>query len=171
MAANWKTDPITLPQIEYIENLVKDRDTSQLTWIDATMEKVRDAKASGVTKGNARDLIDILKKLPWRKVVAGTPAVAPKVLAPVGEPVTEDGMYRTPDGVIYKVQKNIANGGGGRLYAKQLSQMEFPRNLANGKVRTHEFIYEPGAIRRLTPAMRMTLEEAKAWGSLCAGKV
>lgn len=62
--------------------------------------------------------------------------------------VSEAGMYRTADGTIYRVQ---ASRGSGNLYAKRL--------LAGGG-----FEYVAGAIRLLTPADRMSLAEAQAFG-------
>lgn len=41
-----------------------------------------------------------------------------------------------------------------------------PRELKNGKVRTHEFEHAPGALRLLTADMRMTIDEAMEWGKL-----
>lgn len=78
-------------------------------------------------------------------------------------PQITDGMYRTPDGEIYKVQ--VAVHGSGRLYAKKLVELEVPRELKKG-TRTHEFAYEAGALQKLTPEMKMTLDQAKEWGSL-----
>lgn len=78
--------------------------------------------------------------------------------------VTEDGMYRTPDGEVYKVQ--FAIHGSGRLYAKKLVEREEPKTHKNGKVSTHEFVKETGAIRKLTADMKMTLAQAKEWGAL-----
>lgn len=73
---------------------------------------------------------------------------APKV-------VTEDGMYQSVAGIIYKVQKAVHGSGG--LYAKKLVQD------SDGN---WSFAYAPGAIRGLTPAMRMTPEQAKEFGQL-----
>jgi Family of unknown function (DUF6011) len=58
------------------------------------------------------------------------------------------GMYRTPDGEIYRVQASRETG---RLYAKHL-------DLING------FEYEAGAIYKITAGDRMTLEQAKLFG-------
>jgi hypothetical protein len=69
--------------------------------------------------------------------------------------VSEDGMYRTPDGTIWKVQRAVT--GSGQLYAKRLV-------VEPGRSGT--FVYEPGAIRRLRPDQRLTLDEAKAFGKL-----
>lgn len=68
--------------------------------------------------------------------------------------VTEDGMYRKGD-VIYKVQ--VAKNGSGRLYAKVL------REVSPGE---WEFAYESGAIAKLTPADRVTVEQAQEFGRL-----
>ena len=62
--------------------------------------------------------------------------------------VTEVGMYLNAEGVIFKVQRSER----GRLYAKQLN--------ASGR----GFTYVQGAITHLTPEMRMTLEQAQAFG-------
>jgi hypothetical protein len=69
------------------------------------------------------------------------------------EPVTE-GMYRTPEDVIYKVVKAVH--GSGRLYAQRL---EIEGN-------SGRFEYAGGAIRSLRAEWKMTLEQAKAFGSL-----
>jgi hypothetical protein len=66
-----------------------------------------------------------------------------------------DGMYRTEDGTVYKVQ--YAVNGSGRLYAKRLVLQ--PDGGAT-------FEYEPGAVFRLRPEQKMTLEEAREWGVL-----
>jgi len=62
--------------------------------------------------------------------------------------VTQVGMYRNAEGVIFKVQLSKA----GRLYAKQLN--------ASGR----GFAYSQGAIMTLTPADRMSLVDAQAFG-------
>lgn len=82
--------------------------------------------------------------------------------APVHVALT-DGMYRTPEGVIYKVQ--IAHHGSGNLYAKRMVPVENWDLEIHGK-RKAGFQYEPGAIKKLRPEMKMTLEEAKAFGHL-----
>jgi hypothetical protein len=80
-------------------------------------------------------------------------APQPSTGAPVDGPVTEDGMYLDPDGTIWKVQRAIANGSG-NLYAKRLDPAD------------RSFVYTPGAIRRLRASWRMTLDQAKQYGSL-----
>lgn len=59
------------------------------------------------------------------------------------------GMYRTQDGEIYRVHESRETG---RLYAKHLNLIEM------------KFEYASGAIYRLTPADRMTLDQARAFG-------
>lgn len=83
-----------------------------------------------------------------------------KPAAPRKDEVTEDGMYaRTENGerVFYKVQ--IAKNGSGNLYAKRLERDE-------SRVSGWGFNYAPGAIRNLTPADKLSLEEAQAFGQL-----
>lgn len=79
------------------------------------------------------------------------------------EPVTEDGMYRTPEGVIYKVQ--VAHHGSGNLDAKRLTFIEGWEFETHGK-RKATFEFERGAIRKLDSSMKMSLEQAKEFGHL-----
>jgi hypothetical protein len=81
-------------------------------------------------------------------------APAPKAWRPAAK-VEQDGMYQMPDGTIYKVQAAKVQGSG-HLYAKRLV-------VEDG---TGTFVYAPGAITRLDASMRMTLEQAKAYGKL-----
>ena len=60
----------------------------------------------------------------------------------------EVGMY-VRDGEIYRVQKSRETG---NLYAKHLDS------------ETLKFAYAPGIVKTLTPADKMSLEVAKAWG-------
>ena len=71
--------------------------------------------------------------------------------------VVQDGMYITPDGTIFKVQKAVH--GSGQLYAKEL----IPPEKFGGKA---TFVYRAGAIMHLKPEMLMTLEQAKQFGAL-----
>lgn len=89
--------------------------------------------------------------------------------------VTQDGMYRDPaTGAIYKVQWNRASGDGRRLYAKQLFV-----DMPNGETRTvglldglkaegasARFEYASGAIKKIDPDWRMSIEEAEKFGAL-----
>lgn len=78
-----------------------------------------------------------------------------------GQRVTEDGMYRNPaTDQIFKVQWNLKRTG---LYAKQLVMSE----TGDPKSPWHaEFVFDRNAISKLAPEMKMTLEDAKAFGAL-----
>lgn len=80
--------------------------------------------------------------------------------------VTE-GMYKMGE-QIYKVQRAVH--GSGNLYAKVLTRPEDAFDSTDWK-----FEYAPGAVRRLRPEHKLTLEEAKAFGALygtccCCGR-
>jgi hypothetical protein len=136
-------------------------------------EQGKEVVTLGLTKQAASRLIDKLiaardaaRKAAKTAPRAETPAAPREAAKTPAAPRAEvtDGMYRTPDGDVYKVQ--IAKQGSGRLYAKKLVAREEPKTQANGKVITHEFAYETGAISRLTADMKMTLDEAQEWGRL-----
>lgn len=65
------------------------------------------------------------------------------------ERVSEEGVYQTADGEIFRVQTSRQSG---NLYAKRL-------DIFDGG-----FIYEQGAIRKLRPSDRLSVEQAKALG-------
>jgi len=77
-----------------------------------------------------------------------------KPVAPVApaEPVTEAGMYRKA-GVVFRVKQ-----------ARQGRNFYALRYVPEALVKADRFVYEAGAIRRLSPADRLTLDEAKALG-------
>lgn len=92
-----------------------------------------------------------------------------KTTAPAPVEITE-GMYRTPNGLIFKVQKAVH--GSGHLYAKVLETDTDP---VTG-VTEAWFSYAAGAIRKLRPEWKMTFEQAAEFGSLygiccCCSKV
>lgn len=86
--------------------------------------------------------------------------------------VDHDGIYRTPDGTIYKVQH--AKLSTGRLYAKQLvltrcrqPDCDHPTTIQpDGSHQHGHFEYAPGAIHTLTADMALTLEAARTFGRL-----
>jgi len=98
--------------------------------------------------------------------------------------ITTDGMFRTDNGEIFKVQ--YAVHGTGRLYAKRLvlrgyekdSGGEYiPVEITNIPLQSDverdfnitfeaKFIYAPGAIYLLKPEWRMTIDEARKFGAL-----
>ncbi len=93
---------------------------------------------AGMTFGVASSMITRLLRM--RKSVNG---------------ITEDGIYRTPDGTVYKVQ--VAYHGNGQLYGKRLVEVE---------PGVWKFVRDEGALARLAPSMLMSLEEAIEFGRL-----
>lgn len=91
---------------------------------------------------------------------------------PARTTVTQDGMYRTADGEIFKVQWNKAEGDGRRLYAKRLvittTEGARVRDFTGQplEVERATFEYAAGAMRQLTAEDRMTTEDAKHFGAL-----
>jgi len=71
------------------------------------------------------------------------------------------GMYRTAAGDIFKVQLSKTTG---FPYALRLAATGGNRLAEAGDVVHFEFVYAPGAVRALDPAMRMTLEDAMEFG-------
>jgi len=65
------------------------------------------------------------------------------------ERVSEEGMYQNADGDIFRVQTSRQSG---NLYAKRLDIMD------------GGFLYEQGAIRKIKPSDRLSVEQAKALG-------
>lgn len=107
------------------------------------MEVSAKLEADTLTKREASFAIGALKDLP-RRVTETVEKLKPS------NRITEDGMYRK-DGIIYRVQRAR---GSGNLYGKRLDQ------------ETMSFEYIPGILSEITPADRMTLEEAKEFGAL-----
>lgn len=83
---------------------------------------------------------------------------APKTQVRTGG-ITEDGMYQTKDGSVYKVQ--IAKQGSGRLYAKKLTEHQ-----AEDGTISWSFEFAKGAVHRLQASDKMTLEQAQEFGKL-----
>lgn len=132
--------PATEKQIAFIQRLQQERG------------QALDATALPLTSKTASLLIEHLMALPKVAPAAHPQAVAQAAKA---EPLT-DGMY-LKDEVIYKIQKAVH--GSGHLYAKRLVPGEGYGSKAT-------FVYAPGAMKALTLADRMTLEQAKAFGAL-----
>lgn len=86
---------------------------------------------------------------------AATASAAPVESAPVLDP----GVYEDPSGAIYVVKPNRERT---RVYAKRLVEIGGERLAETGEHVAIEFEYAPGAIFRLTPAMRMDFDRAKA---------
>lgn len=103
-------------------------------------------------------------------------AEAPKRAAG-SQKVTEDGMYRNPaTGEIFKVQFNRAEGDGRRLYAKrmiawteegdEIRSFSVTAGAKATKLGRVSFLYAQGAMAKISPAWKLSLEEAKAFGAL-----
>lgn len=132
------TYPATDRQVAYLKSLLTSR---------VITAQVRDDITSRVSDGtldnkSASKFIDHL-------------LASPKAMSSVSVKISELalGMYRTQDGTIYRVHESRESG---RHYAKR---MEY--DLFSDKPR---FVYEKGAIAKLSDDDRMTLAEAKAWG-------
>ncbi len=105
--------------------------------------------------------------------VGDCPEKKPATIAIPVRRVESDGIYRTPDGVIYKVLE--ARQGSGRLYAKRLILTTCEDGPAcphptvtdeHGVHRHGHFTYQAGAVHTLTADMRLPRDEAVAFGKL-----
>lgn len=147
--SQWANDvPASEKQVAYVRSLAASRGVAILNPshnadLDTNpLGPVVYIDMENLTRAGASKEIDRLKSM----------AVTKKETAPL-----EAGMYRM-DGVIYKVQAAVH--GSGHLYAKQLSVYEDDAGVTVG------FHYAKGVVSRLTPAHRMSLEDAKAFGAL-----
>lgn len=131
--------PATDKQVAFITRLAAERGVPTET--------------AGLSSSYASGLITFLLALPKATPAAG---------APSAERVTEPGMYRTAAGDIFKVQASRDDAT--RLYAKQLTPIGGQRLTETDDTVRFEFAYVAGAIKSLTPADRMSLDDAKAFG-------
>lgn len=76
-------------------------------------------------------------------------------------PVTEPGMYRDASETIFKVQRSKSSD---RLYAKKLQPISGTRLTETDERVRWEFVYDSGAVYRLEPSQRLSLDEAKSFG-------
>lgn len=111
------------------------------------------ARTEGVVTGSPEDYRRTPEEITY--ILTGD---RPSWDAPVRTPVTEDGMYQTKDGSIFKVQ--VAVNGSGRLYAKKLVPNDDPA------VNDWRFEYAPGALKLLCAEDRLTLDKAKKFGKM-----
>ncbi len=133
---NTTTNPATPKQIDFLTKLAAERPM----W--ANVENLHADVIVRMNRKDASQWIDAALK------------VAREATKPAADPVT-DGMYRTPDGRIFKVQ--VAVHGSRNLYAKEL---------VGDADRGFSFQYAAGWVRKLQASWKMTLDEAKAWGAL-----
>lgn len=125
---------------------------------DAETDAKFAAELEKLTMDEAKRLIDTLMSLPERP----RHEIPARREAEALHAVTE-GMYRLPNGDIYKVQQAVH--GSGQLYAKKLVQLDEPTTVRGKEVR-FGFEMARGAIKALRPEYRMTREDAKEFGDL-----
>lgn len=128
----------TEKQVAFMQTLINERQMA------TDMHKMYDAKlAAGVARSDASAMIKALMAMP--KIVAANA-------------VTQPGIYEMPDGTVYvaKFNKDKTN-----MYAKQVVETG-ERITEAGTIVTIDFEYAAGAIKKLTPAMKMDGEKAKA---------
>lgn len=150
---------VTENQVNYIAALLGKHDTSGYALAAPAAEVANGTRV--IAKSSASTLIKELLALPLSK--GGKAATEAKA----HEPITEDGMYRTASGAIYKVQ--FAVHGSGNLYAKRLVVLSEPMRDEEGTIvqaAEVSFEYERGAVQRLTREDKMTLAQAKEFGAL-----
>jgi hypothetical protein len=126
-------------------NIASDK---QLAFIDrlSAEKKVEVVANENMTTAEASALISSL-------LAAPTPANPDKP--------DQTGIYRDDAGEVYKVQQSKTTG---NLYAMKLTPIGGNRLSEDGKVVHWTFVYEMGAIKRLTRGMRLTLAQAQAFG-------
>ena len=144
---------LTANQVNYINILVERRaEMYDRVGMGEEAKAVRETATTIDVWNLERTAIDALKEGNER-IRARLAEIAPKT------PKVEltDGMYRTADGKIYKLQWNREKT---NLYGKELITETF-----DGET-TSSFVYAPGVTRRVTLDDKMTLEEAKEYGKL-----
>jgi hypothetical protein len=130
---------VTDAQLSYLEGLVEKRD----------MTGVVVPVLRGLSKAAASDLITEYKLLPWK----------PREDRPEVPAVTEPGVYRQGEQVfLVQFTKDTQ-----RLYAKRLVNFDGTRLAQDGEHVKFEWEFAPGAVHRLTPSDKMSVEEAKAF--------
>lgn len=139
-ATPLRSRPATENQRNYAHGLLREREPFGIVQ-DVELTNSLEAAheyINGMDFSSIRDFIGAMKEQPRR----GTKSRTVEVLV-------DEGMYRR-DGGIFKVQHAVH--GSGHLYAKRLTE--------NG------FTYAPGMLSALRPEDKMTLEEAKEYGTL-----
>jgi hypothetical protein len=92
-----------------------------------------------------------LRRSGFRTAAAETPTTS----------VTDPGIYEDAEGHVFKVQRSRQGGG---IYAKRLVPIRSNRLTDTGDIVRWEWEYAPGAIRALTPTMRMDETRAREFG-------
>lgn len=129
----------TQAQFGFIKTLLQQREVTPGSIVDERVQHARSLATQGrLTTAQASGLIEILQAQP-RKI----------------ERELDAGMYRTPSGTIYKVQRSVY--GSGKMCAKELTKNEDD---------SWSFEYRGLATRFVNSSHLMTLDEAKEWGML-----
>jgi Family of unknown function (DUF6011) len=157
--------PMSDKQKAFIDRLLAERDVEAVNDNDYTRALAAASRdGQPFSARQASSLIDALLRAPKRRVEP-RPADAPawELETPAG---LEPGIYvehgEPGDApVIYKVTKSR---GTERLYATRLVEIGGTRLTEAGEHVRFEYQYEKGLIYRLSPAMRMTREEARHFG-------
>lgn len=139
-----RVSPATEPQKRFAFQLTRTREVLK-DYADLSNEDL-ERKVGQMSKAEISTYISKMQEQPERLTVVKRR----------GE--LEDGIYRLPDGTIYKVQQAVHRSGW--QYAKRLVVTE------NGTESTVSFVYEPGGISRIRPEYAITKEEAEKFGQL-----
>lgn len=138
----------TQKQIQFIQRLQAERDLTGPAWVTMLDYMREQWRAGEFTKAEASSTIDALLTAPYKAKADTTPEAAT-----VDQPVElEDGFYGL-NGLIVKVQHGKESG---RQYALVMEPGE--------QGERGSWVYGPGVVRDLTPAHRLTTEEAAAFG-------
>jgi hypothetical protein len=153
---------MTFPQRSFMIKLMGERvlpEPGELHFrlINDARDVLDPAKAATYDTKEASNVIQALLSLD--KLVEGVPAPMAQVPADIG-------VYLDPaDGSIYKVVKNRTNDG---RHAKAWTAINGERltlDVTVGRA-SGKWIYAPDGMRKITPEMKMTLDEAKRFITL-----
>lgn len=146
--SNWRDGVPSERQLDFMYSLAEGRVAMKLGADAVTrVETLRARVANGVTAGDVSDMIDWLKQQP--RDTGRQPAKTVEA---------KPGVYELPTGEIYVVKPNRTKT---RLYAKRLVTTSSDRLNANGDHVKVDFEYEQGAIYKIRPEHRMSLERAQ----------
>ena len=171
-------------QIRFLKRLLEERDTSKLIRLPGS-EDIDNISARGASdlidrllacpkrqdyirmaneqqlgfirslvarKGTDQVKLDRLNELTWDQASLTIETLKGLPDAPREQALGLEPAIYLVDGAVYKVQRAVH--GSGRLYAKRLNP------------ETAQFVYEAGAIHKIRPEHRMTLEQAKEFGAI-----
>lgn len=158
----------TPQQADFMRKLLADRDVE--ADVAAHWQELLDS--GEMTREGASNILDWLKVQPMK-------ATEFLDFPEVGPVASLEGMHRTADGTIYKVQRAVH--GSGHLYAKQLvahrecdghestdgpiGNVVYCDGTCAPEAETEwKFEFAPGALRLLSEDTKLTLEDAKQFG-------